>query len=626
MKLPFFKKQTGQEIEIGGEKLEINPEEIKITDIIAPSSVQVKETFLRLGERLCQSFFVFSYPRYLSTGWFSPAVNLNCQIDLSLHIHPVDSGEVLRKLRKKLTEVQAEIEEGQEKGYIRDPTLEIAFHDIERLRDDLQTARERIFRTGLYITIYGDDAKSLSETETLIRSIFESRLIYIKPAIMQEKEGFNSTSPCGLDQIMVHTPMNTAPLSSIFPFVSPDLSANEGILYGINMHNNSLVLFDRFTLPNANLVVFAKSGSGKSYFCKLESLRYLMQGVDVIIIDPENEYDFLADAVGGSYFRVSLTSESHLNPFDLPIPREDENPEDVLRSNVINLVGLLRIMLGGLTPKEDAIIDQALTETYAAKDITPESDPKSWQEKIPLMSDFETVLEGMEGTESLVERVRKFTKGSYSQFFNNYSNISMDNNFVAFGIRNMEEELRPIAMFIILRYIWNQVRSNLKKRILLVDEAWVIMKKEDGASFLFGLCKRARKYWLGVSTITQDVSDFMKSVYGQPIITNSSLQFLMKQSPATIDVVQKTFNLTDQEKYLLLESAVGEGIFLAGRKRVALKVVASYAEDQVITTSPEQVLKARKAKEKLKQAQSQVSGQNQDALKESIEREEGQLP
>jgi len=436
----------------------------------------------------------------------------------------------------------------------------------------------------------------LRKIETVLRSIFEARLIYIRPALFRQKEGFISSIPYGLDELAVHTTMNTGPLSSTFPFISSDLSANEGILYGINMHNNSLVLFDRFTLENANMVTFGKAGGGKSYAVKLEILRYLMQGVDIIIIDPENEYKFLSDAVGGSYFKISLTSPDHINPFDLPTPREDEKPANVLKSNVINLVGLLRIMLGGLTPREDAIIDQALTETYAAKDITPESDPLNWQKNIPLLSDFEAVLESMKGTESLVERVRKFTKGSYADFFNQPSNISMENKFVVFGIRDMEEELRPIAMFIILRYIWNIVRSSLKKRILVVDEAWWIMQSEDGASFLYGICKRARKYWLGVSTITQDVSDFMKSSYGQPIITNSSLQLLMKQSPAIMDDVQKTFNLTDQEKYLLLESSVGEGVFFAGQKHIAIKVAASYTEDQIITTSPEQVLAIKKSK------------------------------
>ena len=574
---------------------------VEIADIVAPSSIEIKQSYLKLGERLVKSFFVFSYPRYLSTGWLSPVINLSWPLDISFHINPMASGAVLRKLRKKVTDVQAEIAEREEKGLIRDPALEIAYQDIEDLRDQLQTARERVFRLGLYITIYGDNEEELREIETMLRSMLEGRLIYIKPALMREKQGFISTIPYALDELMVHTPMNTAPLSSTFPFVSPDLSANEGILYGLNLHNNSLVLFDRFTLENANMVLFSKSGAGKSYFSKLEVLRYAMQGVATIIIDPEDEYKFLSDAVGGSYFKISLTSPTHINPFDLPKPREDEKPEDVLRSNVINLVGLLRLMLGGLSAEEDAIIDQALTETYAAKDITPQTDPSLWKERTPLMSDFESVLAGMEGTDSLANRLRKFTKGSYAQFFNSPSNVDMSNNFVVFGIRDMEDELRPMAMFIIMRYIWSQIRSIIKKRILLVDEAWWIMQSDDGASFLFGMCKRARKYWLGVTTVTQDVSDFMKSEYGKPIITNSSLQFLLKQSSASIDIVQKTFNLTDGEKNLLLQAEVGEGVFIAGQKRVALKVVASYTEDQIITSSPEQIQKIKQAKQQLKE-------------------------
>jgi len=586
------KKQT--------EQLEVSGESIEISDIIAPSLIEIKQNYLKLGERLCKSFFIFSYPRYLTTGWLSPIINVNFPLDISMHIHPVDSGSILRKLRKKVTEVQAEIEEREEKGLIRDPSLQTAYEDIETLRDELQTAKERVFRLGLYITIYGDSEKELRETETFLRSIFESRLIYIKPALMREKQGFTSCLPYALDELLVHNPLNTAPLSSIFPFVSPDLSANEGILYGINLHNNSLVLFDRFTLENANFVIFAKSGSGKSYFCKLEILRYLMQEVDIIVIDPENEYAHLSDAVGGSFFKISLNSDMHLNLFDLPMPREDEDPDDVLRSNIVNLVGLLRIMLGGLTPQEDAIIDRALNETYAAKDIVPKSDPATWKEKIPILSDFEAVLSGMEGADSLVERLKKFTQGSYAQFFNAYSNIAMDKGFTVFGIRDMEDELRPMAMFIVLRFIWNQIRSSLKKRILLVDEAWWIMQSEDGASFLYGICKRARKYWLGVTTITQDVSDFMKSEYGKPIISNSSLQFLLKQSSATIDVVKTTFNLTDEEKNMLLQCDVGEGIFIAGQKRVALKGIASYTEDQIITSSPEEIVKIKEAKDLLK--------------------------
>ena len=592
IKIPFFKKKT---TEISEKIFEAPTIEAK--DIIAPSSILVTSDHLKLGKKFAKSFFIFSYPRYLSTAWFSPIINLDTPMDIGFHVYPIETGQVLKQLRKRVTEVQAEIMEREEKGLIRDPALETAYRDIEELRDRLQTAQERMFKFGLYLTVYGDDLKTIREVETTLRSILEARLIYIKPALYQQKEGFNSTSPYGLDQLAVHTPMNTGPLSSTFPFVSFDLSSNEGILYGINRHNNSLILFDRFSLENGNMILFAKSGSGKSYAVKLEILRSLMLGVDIIVLDPENEYQFLSNSVGGSFFNMSLASPSHINPFDLPTPREDEKPEDVLRSNIINLVGLLRIMLGGLTPEEDAIIDRALTETYAAKDITPATDPSAWQERIPLMSDFEQVLDSMEGAESLVRRVRKFTKGTFSQFFNQPTNISMDKPFVVFGIRDMEDELRPIAMFIIMRYIWNEVRSELKKRILVVDEAWWIMRTEDGASFLFGICKRARKYWLGVTTITQDVGDFMKSSYGQPIITNSSLQLLMKQSPATMDVVQKTFNLTEEEKYLLIEAEVGEGIFFAGQKHVAIKVVASYAEDQFITTSPEEVLKIKRAKD-----------------------------
>jgi type IV secretory pathway VirB4 component len=554
---------------------------------------------IKLGERFAKSFFVFSYPRYLNTGWFSPVIDLNTPLDISFFIHPVSSELILKKLRKKVTEVSSEILEREEKGLIRDPALETAYKDIETLRDNLMTAQEKMFRFGVYITIYETSEKALKDTELTLRSIFESRLIYIKPALFKQKEGFISCSPYGLDLIEVHTPMDTAPLSTCFPFISFDLSSNEGILYGVNRHNNSLVLFDRFSLENANMVVFAKSGSGKSYAIKLEILRYLMQGVDCIIIDPENEYEYLSDSIGGSFLKISLTSPHHLNPFDLPIPGEDDNPEDVLRSNVINLVGLLRIMLGGLTPEEDSILDEALTETYAVRDITAQSDPKTWQNNIPLMSDFQEVLESMTGTESLVNRMKKFTKGTFADFFNQQSNISIEKSFVVFGIRDMEDSLRPIALYIIMRYIWNIVRSKMKKRILVIDEAWWLMQSDDGASFLFGLAKRGRKYWLGVTTITQNVADFMGSDYGKAIITNSSLQLLMKQSSADIESVQKVFNLTEQEKYLLLEASVGEGLFFAGKKHVSISVVASQTEDQIVTTNPAEVLRAQERKRNL---------------------------
>ncbi|MDD3046483.1 MAG: ATP-binding protein, partial [Candidatus Pacebacteria bacterium] len=541
-------------------------------DIIAPASIKINSSEAEIGEVLTKTYFIFSYPRYLNTGWLSPIINLDIPLDVSFFFHPIETETVLKQLRRKVTEVQAELIQRDEKGLISDPALETAYGDLEELRSSLQTAQEKMFKFGLYLTVYARDKKELIQIETTLRSILESRLIYIKPALYQQKEGLLSTFPYGMDNLEIHTTLNTSPLSSIFPFISFDLSSNDGILFGVNKHNNSLVLFDRFSLENANMVIFAKSGSGKSYAVKLEILRSLMVGIDCIIMDPENEYKTLAEATGGSFFNISLGSDSHINPFDLPEIKEGEDPEDVLRSNIINLVGLIRVMLGGLSPQEDAIIDRALSETYAARDITPESDPSLWKQNIPILSDLESVLEGMEGARELTEKIRKFTKGTFSEFFNNKSNVNTNNGLTVFGIRDIEDELRPIAMFIVMRYIWNEVRSSLKKRILIIDEAWWMMQNEDGASFLFGLCKRGRKYWLGVTTITQDVSDFMRSSYGKPIITNSSIQLLLKQSPAGIDLIQETFMLTDQEKMLLLEVPVGEGIFFAGQKHVAIRV------------------------------------------------------
>jgi conjugal transfer ATP-binding protein TraC len=575
----------------GTKKKLFSEELINAKDIIAPASIKINSSDGEIGEILTKTYFIFSYPRYLNTGWLSPIINLDTPLDISFFLHPIETETILKQLRRKVTEVQAELNEREEKGLISDPALETAFHDLEELRGNIQTAQEKMFKFGLYITVYARSKRELIQIETALRSILESRLIYIKPALYQQKEGLLSTFPYGLDSLGNHTTLNTSPLSSIFPFISFDLSSNEGILFGINKHNKSLVLFDRFSLENANMVIFAKSGSGKSYAVKLEILRSLMIGIDCLILDPENEYSTLAKATGGSFFNISLSSDSHINPFDLPDVRQGENPEDILRSNILNLVGLMRIMLGGLTPEEDAIMDRALSETYAARDITPETDPETWKDNIPILSDLEAVLEGMDGAQVLTEKLRKFTRGTFSQFFNNKSNVNTDSSLTVFGIRDIEDELRPIAMFIIMRYIWNVVRSTLKKRILIIDEAWWMMQNEDGASFLFGLCKRGRKYWLGVTTITQDVSDFMKSSYGKPIITNSSIQLLLKQSPAGIDLIKETFMLTEQEKLLLLEVPVGEGIFFAGQKHVAIKIVASYTEDQIVTTDPEQIKK-----------------------------------
>lgn len=574
---------------------------LDLVDTIAPTALKINSRELELGEKFVRAFYTISYPRFLSDSWFSPIINLDKVLDVSIFIHPIETERALRGFQKKVAEVQSQISEREAKGLVRDPLLDTAYQDIESLRDNLQQAQEKLFDVGLYIALYGDTREEIEKTEGEIRGILDAKLVYTKPAIFQQEQGFRSCLPLGTDELLVNSKLNSSPLSSIFPFVSFDLTSDNGILYGINRHNSSLILFDRFSLENYNSVIFAKSGSGKSYATKLEILRSLMFGTDVIVIDPEREYDQLAEATGGRTFHLSLSSEHHINPFDLPPVREDEDPRDVLRSNIIALVGLFRIMLGGLSPEEDAIVDRAISETYALKDITGDSDFTGAEP--PLLSDFEQVLSGMEGSESLVERLSKYTRGTWAGFLNQSTNIDIRQQFAVFSVRDMEDDLKPVAMYIITHYIWNAVRRELKKRLLVIDEAWWMMKSEDTASFLYSVAKRGRKYYLGVCTITQDVEDFLKSPYGRPILTNSSLQLLLKQSPTTIDVLQQTFSLTDEEKYLLLEAGVGEGLFFAGLKHVTIKIVASYTEDQIITSDPSQLLAIREEKERHADAQ-----------------------
>ncbi|MDB5264979.1 MAG: type secretory pathway VirB4 component-like protein [Parcubacteria group bacterium] len=574
--------------------------ELQLADAIAPAALKIGSKEIELGEKFSRTFYTISYPRFLADGWFTPIINLDKVFDVAIFIHPLETGPALRGFQKKVAEIQSQIQTREEKGLVRDPMLDTAYQDLENLRDQLQQAQERLFEVGLYITIYGDSKEILDKVEGEIRGILDAKLVYTKPALFQQEQGFRSTLPLALDELAVNSKMNSSPLSSIFPFVSFDLTSDHGILYGINRHNSSLILFDRFSLENYNSVVFAKSGSGKSYAVKLEILRSLMFDTDVIVIDPEDEYTQLAEAAGGRTFNISLSSEHHINPFDLPPVKEDEEPADILRSNIINLVGLFRIMLGGLSPEEDAIVDRAVTETYALKDITGDNDFTGVEP--PLLSDFENVLSGMEGSESLVTRLSKYTHGTWSGFLNQPTNVDIKKQFVVFSVRDMEDELKPVAMYIIMHFIWNEVRHELKKRLMIIDEAWWMMKAEDTASFLYSLAKRGRKYYLGLATITQDVEDFLRSPYGKPILTNSSMQLLLKQSPTTINVLQETFNLTDEEKFLLLESGVGEGLFFAGLKHVAIKIVASYTEDQIITSDPSQLLAIKQEKQRQESA------------------------
>ena len=568
---------------------------LSVRDIIAPASLKVEANHLLLGDRFLRTMFIISYPRYISVGWFAPIINLNVTFDVSMFFYPVKSSIILKQLKNKVGALEAQIISDSEKGAARDPLRETALRDIEYLRDALTQGTEKFFQFALYVTIYASSMDELDRLSDQVEDIFGSRLVYSRRVYYQSEQGFNATLPLGNDELFVTFNMNSSPIASSFPFISSELTSDRGILYGINRHNNSLILFDRFSLQNANSVVFATSGAGKSYAIKLEILRSLMLGTEVIVIDPEYEYKHLAEAVGGTYINISLSSENKINPFDLPRAIGQEmRPKDIIRSAVITLKGLVRLMMGTLNYDEDSIVDRALLETYAKKDVTPDSDLSKIEPTV--MSDFEQVLDGMEGGADLALRLRKFTEGTFSGLLNNQTNVEMNNQLVCFSVRDLEDELRPIAIYTIINYIWNIVRSEMKKRVLVIDEAWWMMQHEDSAKFIFALVKRCRKYYLGVTTITQDVNDFLTSPYGQAIVTNSSLQILLKQSPAAIDLVQKTFLLTEGEKYLLLECGLGEGIFFAGNKHVAMKVVASYTEDQLITSDPRQLLEIEEAK------------------------------
>jgi type IV secretory pathway VirB4 component len=568
---------------------------ISIKDLIAPDSLEVFPDHLLLGGKFVRTIFVVSYPRYISVGWFAPIINLNSTFDVGMFFYPVRTALILKQLKNKVGNLEAQIVSDAEKGAARDPLRETALRDIEALRDALTQGTEKFFQFSLYVTFYADNKDELDRMSDKIENIFGSRLVFSKRAFYQAEQGFNSTLPLCNDELYITFNMNSSPIASSFPFISSELTSDNGILYGINRHNNSLILFDRFSLQNANSVVFATSGAGKSYAIKLEVLRSLMMGTEVIIIDPENEYKHLSEAAGGTYIDISLSSENKINPFDLPRSiGGDSRPGDIIRSAVITVKGLVRLMLGEITHEEDSIIDRALLETYAKKDITPDSDLSKADP--PIMQDFQDILGGMEGGDDLVLRLRKYTEGTFAGLLNNHTNVEMDNKLICFSVRDLEDELRPIAIYSIINHIWNIVRSEMKKRILVVDEAWWLMQHEDSAKFIFALVKRCRKYYLGVTTITQDVNDFLTSPYGQAIVTNSSLQLLLRQSSASIDLIQKTFVLTEGEKYLLLECGVGEGIFFAGSKHAAIKVVASYTEDQVITSDPRQLLEIEEAK------------------------------
>ena len=562
-----------------------------LRDLISPSSLEFQSDHFRIGTKYGRTLYVYGYPRALMTGWLSPIINIDEVLDVSMFVYPVETAVIMKNLTRKVTQLEASMNIKNEKGKVRDPELEAAITDAEDLRDQLQTGQQRFFRFALYVTIYADSLDELQFIQHKIEDIFGQTMLFSKVATKQQEQGMNSTIPQGTDQLQIRRNMNTGAISTSFPFTSADLTQENGILYGINMHNNGLVIFDRFSLENANMVVFAKSGAGKSFTVKLEALRSMMLGAEILIIDPENEYQKLCDAVGGSYIRLSLNSDVRINPFDLPKVIDSEDANDALRANLVTLHGLFRIMLSGanpessLTPAEESDLDQALIDTYARAGIT--SDPLTHTTTPPtIINLYDTLLHMGGNGPSLAQRLRKYTTGTFAGIFSQQSNIDINNQMVVFNIRDLEDELRPVAMYIVLSHIWNITRANQRKRLLLVDEAWQLMKYEDSANFLFSLAKRARKYYLGLTTITQDVEDFMSNKMGRAIVNNSSMQLLLKQNPSAIDVMSDVFKLTDEERKRLASFPVGEGLFFAGQNHVHIHIVASETESQLINTNP----------------------------------------
>ncbi len=563
---------------------------VSLADVIAPSSVEVDFNYIRVGERFYKTFFVVGYPRYVSPNWLSPVIDFNHSLNISMFIYPTSSSDILSDLRRKTAEMEATISSQIDQGLVVDAKVQAALEDAQSLTEELAKGIERFFQMSLYITLYSESLAELDTASKQLESTLSSLLILPKTSTLQMEEGFKSTIPLGEDNLFITRNMDTASLASTFPFTSATLTQDKGIMYGLNQQNGSLIIFDRFSLENANEVVFGKSGSGKSFLIKLEAMRQFMFGTEIIIIDPEGEYQQITKTFGGEYVSFTPSSGVKINPFDLSgMYTEGENE---LGLKILSLHGLLRIVMGELDATHDAILDRALVETYRQKGIT--TDPATQKKEPPLMEDLYKVLLGMEDTNAseLALRLEKFIKGSLSGLFNQQSNFDITNPFTSFSIKALEDQLRPIAMHIILDFVWTKIRKSLKKRLLILDEAWYLMKYEDSASFVYGIAKRARKYYLALTTATQDVGDFLSTDYGKAVLSNSSIQILLKQSPTEIDTVSKIFYLSNGEKELLLSVGVGEGLFFVGLSHVVVKVVASPFEKDLATSNPADV-KAR---------------------------------
>lgn len=539
-------------------------------DIISYAGLEEQVDHLVIDGQYVRSLFISGYPFVANSGWLNSLINFNHNADISYHLNSVDATLALPKLHRKITELESTKRAMIRSGKIIGPEITDPLESATELRDKIQRGQEKLFQVSIYVTLTADSLTELNKTTKLLETALSARLFYIKTARYQQLEGLQSILPRGEDILNQRRNLDSSSVALTFPFMSSELVQESGILYGVNKSNNSLVILDRFGLNNANSIVFAQSGSGKSYATKVEILRHLMQGTKVIVIDPEREYKRLSESVEGTYIKLSAKSKEKINPFDLNATVRKKSD---LSEHAQDLMEVISLMVDGLNATEKAAVDKAILKIYKQAKATP------------LLKDFYEELKKLNQTK-LCERLEKYIDGSLAKVFNTQTNIKFNNRLVIFDIKDLPESLRQIMMMIISNFVQNQVKSKPEKRLLVIDEGWLLLEHEESARFVAGLVRRARKYYLGVSIISQQANDFLKSDYGRAIASQSSLRILMRQDTTTIKKVVSEFHLSEYEENFLLTCEKGDALIIADQNHVAVKVVASDKEHPLITTNP----------------------------------------
>lgn len=540
-------------------------------DVLSYAGLEENVDYLCIDGVYIRTLYISGYPFTASSGWLDSIINFNHDTDISYHLYEVNALHALPKLHRKITELESTRRSMMQAGKIIGSEITDPLESAIELRDKIQRGQEKLFQMSIYIAIRAESLEELNKTTKLLEATMSARLFYSKVARYQQLEALQSILPRGEDQLGQKRNLDSSSAALTFPFMSSELVQESGILYGVNKSNNSLVILDRFSLHNANSIVFAQSGSGKSYTTKVEILRQLMQGTKVLVIDPEREYKRLSETVKGTYIKLSAKSKEKINPFDLA---STFHTKADLTEHVQDLTAVIDLMAEGLDKREKAAVDKAILKVY-----------KKAKKQQPLLEDLYAELHNL-GQLQLCERLEKYITGSSAEIFNSHTNINLDNRLVIFDIKDMSANLRPIMMLIISNFIQNQVKAKPEKRMLVIDEGWLLLQHEQSARFIAGLVRRARKYYLGVSFISQQADDFLKSDYGRAIASQSALRILMRQDTTTIKTVVTEFNLSEYERQFLLTCERGDALIIADQNHVAVKVVASEKEHPLITTDP----------------------------------------